>query len=176
MAENTGMTAVLVNPAIEVGAEGAPLTAEQQARIEQIRQELSQYGLKLTTRAGKPVDDPTPHLRAVMSPEEGHRLVDDAFTRETGSIIGIFPRQLGTGGRYVGIVSEVSTAGRRAWRFAVHYPFTSSKSGKKRNEGAKLLFAGPELAREMGVAPGTMLALSYINYPGDESEEIAPTE
>ena len=173
MAENTGMTAVLVNPAEQIGAD---LTPEQMAKIEEMRNELAKYGLKLTTRAGKPVDDPTPNLSAVSSPQEAYGLLDQAFAAEGGTIIGVFPRQLGTGRRYVGAVAEVSTSGRKAWRFAVHYPFTSAKSGKKRNEGAKLLFAGPELAREMNVAPGTMLALSYINYPGDDAEDIAPTE
>lgn len=165
MPEHTGMTAVLVNP-----AEPAGLTAEQQAKMDQLRhlrEELLAQGIKTDFTTGRAPKTELPvyaHLIA-KAIADVLPLVQQAMESSDGSVIAFFP-QLSDNTRVVAKVDEVATAGRKAYRFATYYP-VKAKSGKIRHEGAKFMIVNVEQAAELGVQPNSMVALSYVSYPSE---------
>lgn len=169
MPENTGMTAVLVNP-----AEPVNLTAEQQADLDALkalREKLLAAGIKTDFTQGRtPKTEAPVYAQHIVRDVAGVLpLVQEAFAQDDGCVIAFFPK-LTDESRVVAKVDEVATAGRKAYRFAVYYP-VKAKSGKIRHEGAKFMIVNAEQAAELGVPANSAVALSYVSYPSEPSPE-----
>ena len=169
MPDNTGMTAVLVNPADDLTSELTPEQLEDIKRLEELRQKLLSQGVKTpfttgrsgATRDATPPPDWKPQVK--QSWQEVEPMLREAWERREGSVIAIFP-QLTDNSRVVAACPEHETSGRKAWRFCTWYPITA-ETGKVRYEGAKFMLAGPREVTDLGVAAGELIAMSYVTYP-----------
>lgn len=169
MPENTGMTAVLVNPAIPVD-----LTPEQQADLDALkalREKLLAAGIKTDFTTGRaPKTEPPVYSQHIKrSIDDVMPMVREAMQQSDGSVIAFFP-QLTDESRVVTKINETQTSGRKAYRFAVYYTVKAEKTGKLRNEGAKFMVVNDEQAATLGVKPGDAVALSFVSYPGEQKE------
>lgn len=174
MPNNTGMTAVLVNP-----AEPMNLTPEQQADLDALkvlREKLMASGVKLDSTYRAPKTEPPVYSQHIKrNTDEVMPMVLEAMMQKEGSVIAFFP-QLTDESRVVAKIDEVPTAGRKAYRFAVYYTVKAEKTGKLRNEGAKFVVVNNEQAATLGISPGDAAALSFVSYPGEPEETAGQGE